>query len=79
MSTEIRRINNNVFDCFFGKQWGTWVRVKKGRSSVYRIAGERISHTELHDLNQIIQPGMPISYGISQEVILKNCQIHNAF
>lgn len=79
MSTEVRCVNSNTFDCFIGKQWSTWVRVRKGRSSVYRIAGAHIGHAELRDINQIIQVGMPITYGTPQEVILKNCQIYNAF
>ena len=71
---EVRRVDGNTFDVFQGKQWGTWTRVRKGRSSAYRIAGERLSHAQLHELDSLLHPTMPIVYGQPQEQTLANCE-----
>ncbi len=65
MLTEIeaRRIDKYTYDLFFGKQWGSWSRVRQGKNGVYRVAGEKVDHQTLKALNNILAPRMPITYG----------------
>ena len=60
---EARRVDNNTFDLFFGKQWGDHARVRKGRMGVYRLSGIRVDHETLKQLDAILAPNMPITYG----------------
>ena len=71
---EVRRVNNNTFDVFIGKQWSDWIRVRKGRSSVHRLAGQHVPHATLKELDELIQINMPITYGQTQQQTLDNCR-----
>ena len=75
---EARRIDNNTYDIFIGKQWGDWVRVRKGRSSTYRLAGMRVPHDLLKWLHTVLAPNMPINYGQDIETMLHNINAINA-
>ena len=77
MTHEARRLDKFTYDIFQGKGWDNWVRVKQGRSSTYRIAGEKITHAELKDLHQILDPRMPITYGQPMENMLININAIN--
>jgi len=63
MTIEARRIDRHTYDLFIGTGWDNWVRVRQGRSSTYRLAGEKISKPELRELDEILDPKMPITYG----------------
>ena len=69
---EARRIDNNTFDIFIGKQWSDWVRVRKGRNGTYRLAGNKVDHAFLREMDAILAPNMPISYGQDMHTMLHN-------
>lgn len=69
----LRRVDHNTFDCFFGTQWGTWSRVRKGRSSTYRVAGEHLAKAALKELDLVLDTRMPINYNQSPYQTLANC------
>lgn len=75
---EARRIDNNTYDMFYGKGWDNHVRVRQGRSSTYRVAGGRITHGELKELDNILAPNMPITYGQTIPQMLHNINAINA-
>ena len=64
---DIRRVDFNTYDLFLNNGWDKHTRVRKGRSSTYVLAGERISHALLKDLDRILSPRFPINYGQSFE------------
>lgn len=70
---EARRIDRNTFDIFIGKQWGTWTRVRQGRNGTYVIAGQKVDHQTLRELNELVAPNMPITYGQDMHTTLHNC------
>ena len=61
----IRRIDFNTYDLFIGKGWDQWARVRKGRSSTFRLAGEHVPHGLLKFLNGVLSPSFPINYNQS--------------
>ena len=69
---EVRRVNRFTYDLFLGKQWGTWARVKQGRSSTWQMAGDPLPKPLLRDLHEILHPTMPVSYGQSVGEMLDN-------
>jgi len=72
----IRRIDNNTYDVFTGKQWGTHTRVRQGRSSTFVLAGERLPYNFLKHLHGVLAPNMPINYNQPHEQTLTNCFNH---
>jgi len=60
---EVRRVNRFTYDLFLGKQWGTWARVRQGRSSTWQMAGEPLPKSLLRELHDVLHPTMPVSYG----------------
>lgn len=72
MQIEARRIDNNTYDLFLGTQWSDWIRVRRGRSSVYRLAGMRVEHSLLKWLHDVLAPDMPITYGQDMNTMLVN-------
>lgn len=69
---EVRRINRFTYDVFIGAQWGTWSRVKQGRSSTYVLAGERLPKPLLNALHEVLHPTMPLTYGQTVGTMLDN-------
>ncbi len=69
---EIRRIDNNTYDVFQGNGWDNWTRVRKGRSSTYGVAGQRVNHALLKDLHSVLHPRFPINYGAQLEQTVHN-------
>lgn len=61
MSIELRRVGPYIYDLFQGNQWSTWSRVRKGRSSTFVMAGEKLPHSLLKDLDGILHPRFPIN------------------
>jgi hypothetical protein len=72
MIIEARRIDNNTYDLFLGNQWSDWIRVRQGRSSVYRLAGIRVEHSLLKWLHTVLASDMPITYGQDMNTMLIN-------
>lgn len=72
MQIEARRIDNNTYDLFIGNQWSDWIRVRRGRSSTYRLAGIRVEHALLKWLHDVLAPNMPITYGQDMNTMLIN-------
>lgn len=70
---EARRVDRNTFDIFFGKQWGTWTRVRCNRHGVYRVAGEKVDHRTMKELGEMLAPNMPINYGQTIQQTYFNC------
>jgi hypothetical protein len=70
---EIRRVDNNTYDVFQGRQWGTHTRVRKGRTNTYVLLGEKLPKGLLKFLHDILAPNMPVNYGQGLEVTLNNC------
>lgn len=60
MNFHIRRLNKHTFDCFEGKQWSTWTRLKEGKNGVYVSAGERLPHPVLKALTKAIDARLPV-------------------
>jgi hypothetical protein len=77
MQIEARRIDNNTFDIFLGTQWSDWIRVRKGRSSTYRLAGIRVEHSLLKWLDEVLAHNMPITYGQDMNTMLHNINAIN--
>lgn len=71
---EMRRVDNNTYDIFRGKGWDNWTRVRKGRSSTYGVTGMRVPHQTLKDLDQVLNPHLPICYGQSFEQTITNLE-----
>ena len=69
---EARRVDNNTYDIFIGKQWGTWVRVRQNRHNTYRVGGNKVDHAFLKELHEILAPNMPITYGQDMHTMLHN-------
>lgn len=69
---EARRLDRNTWDIFVGKQWGDWIRVRLGRTGVYRVAGMRVDHALLRELDRYLAPDMPITYGQDMSTMLNN-------
>lgn len=74
---EFRRIDNNTYDVFLGTQWSSWVRVRQGRNGTYRLSGQWVDHNLLRELDSILAPNMPISYGQTAEEMLHNINAIN--
>lgn len=72
MNVEARRIDRNTFDLFFGNQWSSWTRVRCGRNGLYRIAGEKVDHATLRELEGMVAHDMPITYGQSVQRTFHN-------
>lgn len=85
LNIEARRVDNNTFDLFIGKQWSTYVRVRNNKHGVYRVSGMRlgtvvqeggesmkVDHNFLRSLNDIIAYNMPISYGQDIHTMYRN-------
>lgn len=74
---EARRLDHNTYDIFFGKQFSPngagWVRVRQGRAGTYRLAGERVDHATLHELDSLLAANMPITYGQDMHTMAANC------
>jgi hypothetical protein len=77
MQIELRRVGPYVYDLFQGNQWETWSRVRKGRSSTFVLEGERLPHNMLKELDKILTPNMPITYGQDLETMLRNNEVIN--
>jgi len=69
---ELRRIDAHTYDVFEGKGWDNHVRVRKGRSSTYRVSGGRVARPTLHFLDEVLAPNMPITYGQDINTMLNN-------
>lgn len=74
---EMRRLDRNTYDVFLGNQWSTWVRVRQGKGGTYRIAGQKVDHRLLKELDSILAPNMPITYGQTTEEMLHNINAIN--
>jgi hypothetical protein len=74
---EARRLDHNTYDIFFGTQFSPygsgWTRVRQGRNGTYRIAGERVDHQTLRELDSLLAPNMPITYGQDMHTMSRNC------
>ena len=70
MQIEARRIDNNTYDLFLGKQWTDWIRVRQGRNGVYRLAGMRVDHGLLKWLNTVLARDMPITPGMDMNTMI---------
>ena len=75
--TEVRRVDRFTYDLFVGKGWDNHVRIRQGRSSTYRLSGNRISKPDLHDWHEVLAPNMPINYGQTVEELLFNINAIN--
>jgi hypothetical protein len=71
---EARRIDKNTYDIFQGKGWDNWVRVRQGHNGTYRVMGEKVDHSTLKELDTILAPNMPITYGQDMHTMLRNNQ-----
>jgi hypothetical protein len=69
---EARRLDRNTYDIFMGAQWTDWTRVRQGRTGTYRIAGQKVDHAVLKELNDILAPNMPITYGQDMHTMVRN-------
>lgn len=69
---ELRRVDHNTYDLFQGKGWNNWTRVRKGRSSTFGVAGQRIPHALMRDLDQVLHKQFPINYGQQLEETVRN-------
>lgn len=73
---EARRLDRNTYDIFFGKQFSPdglgWSRVRQGRNSTYVLAGERVDHSTLKYLHNVLAPNMPVTYGQDIPTMLHN-------
>lgn len=77
MYMEARRVARNVYDIFFGKQWVDHVRVRQTQHGTHRISGMKIPHSTLKDIDDILAPNMPITYGQTMQEMLVNNKIIN--
>ena len=73
---EIRRVDQNTYDVFTGKQWSSHSRVRAGRSSAFVVIGERLAYPFLKHLHEVLHPLMPINYGQTHEETLNHCFNH---
>jgi hypothetical protein len=71
---EIRRVDRNTFDVFLGTQWDQHIRVRAGRSSLYRVSGLRVDRGVFNEIESLIHPNMPINYTQPQTQTLANCR-----
>jgi hypothetical protein len=75
---EARRLDNNTYDIFFGTQFSPdghgWSRVRQGRNGTYRIGGEWVDHQTLRELDNLLAPNMPITYGQDMHTMAANCR-----
>jgi hypothetical protein len=71
---DVRRVDRNTFDVFLGTQWDQHIRVRLGRSSIYRMSGIRLDRASMHQLEEILHPTMPITYGQPQPQTLALCK-----
>lgn len=71
---ELRRVDHNTFDLFQGKGWNNWTRVRKGRSSTFGVAGQRIPHGLMRELDGVLHKFFPINYGQDLAVTVHNLQ-----
>ena len=71
--TTVRRVDGNTFDVFTGTQWDEWTRIRVGRSSTYRLAGQHLPREIFNEIKALLHPAMPINYAHSQEHSLYNC------
>jgi len=73
---EARRLNNNTYDIFQGKQFSAcgsgWSRVRQGKHNTYVVAGEKVDHSTLRWLHSVLAPNMPITPGQSMEQMVHN-------
>ena len=70
---EARRIDHNTYDIFMGTQWSSWIRVRQGRQGTYRLAGQRVDHQVLKELDTLLAPNMPVNYGQDMHTTMHNC------
>jgi hypothetical protein len=52
--TQVRHVDGNCFDVFFGSGWEDWSRVKTGRSYTHVIAGKRLTEEQIKEVHTTI-------------------------
>lgn len=55
-------IKHNVrgeFDVFLGKGWDNWTRVKRTSRGVFGVAGNRLSHPTMREVQQAVNTRIP--------------------
>ncbi len=60
---EIRQVGRYVYDVFLLNGWDNWSRVRKGRSFVSLMGGNRLPHSLLKQLNVILNEKPDLSPG----------------
>jgi hypothetical protein len=71
LDLELRRIDRYTYDVFMGNQWVDHTRVRQTRSGVRVISGNRLPYAVLKELNRVLHPSMPITYGQTVEQMLE--------
>jgi hypothetical protein len=69
---EFRRIDRNTYDMFQGKGWDNHSRVRQGRNGTYVVSGEKLPRQQLRELDEVLHPTMPITYGQTVDQMLVN-------
>lgn len=72
---EIRKVNNNVFDVFFGNQWSEWVRIRRIRNDrpFFPVTGNvKVSRETLQHLSDFVFIGFPVSHAQRFETTVHN-------
>jgi hypothetical protein len=65
---EIRQVRRYVYDVFLFNGWENWSRVRKGRSYVSLVDGNRLPHAVLKQLNVILNEKPELAPGNRFEV-----------
>ena len=74
---ELRRISYNTWDVFQGKGWNNHTRIRKGKAGVYRMLGAHMPRQLLKELDSVLYPNFPITYGMTVDQTVNNLNIIN--
>lgn len=69
---ELRKISYNTWDCFHGNGWNNHTRIRKGKAGVYRMFGAPMPRHVLRELDSVLYPHFPITYGQTVEQTVNN-------
>jgi hypothetical protein len=72
---ELRRVSFNTWDLFQGNGWDNATRIRKGRNGTYVLVGQRLPRHMLRDLDAVLHPRFPITYGMSVEQTINNLNV----
>lgn len=74
---ELRRISYNTWDLFQGNGWNNHTRIRKGKAGVYRMFGAHLQRQVLKELDAVLYPNFPITYGMTVEQTVANINLIN--